>query len=188
MAYPYTNLADIGDRLAINDELLDEPVLVVFDRIAQMALPFARDVKDPNLAEESRVLTFDVVDEGVFPFKLRDRETGSLWSLTGRALEGPLAGAQLEPIATYSAMWFAWGSFHKGSEIYTLSLSNVSNWSLVYYVYYGSDSSALSKCGKLVALASIGRTGAQCNPSHRHFEARFFRCAAVSPVARLKGE
>ena len=83
-----------------------------------MAIPFDRRVEDPAAGGEGQALTFDVVDEGVFPFELRDRETGSLWSLTGLALEGPLAGAQLEPITTYSAMWFAWASFHTGSDIY----------------------------------------------------------------------
>jgi hypothetical protein len=92
--------------------------LVVFDEALQMAVPFGRHVVDPTLGEDGRTLTFDIV-EGEFPFQIKDRETGTLWSLTGRALEGPLAGAQLIPIATYSAMWFAWGSFQKGSDIYS---------------------------------------------------------------------
>ena len=64
------------------------------------------------------LLTFDVVDPSVFPFQLRDRETGTLWNVTGQALEGELEGAHLEPIATYSAFWFAWVVFQPETEIW----------------------------------------------------------------------
>lgn len=107
-AYPYTAL---GERAAINDELAGLPVLVVFDRLAQMALPFDRSAGD-------RTLTFEVVDEGAFPFMLRDRESGSLWDLSGLAVSGVMTGQRVAPIATYSAMWFAWAAFHRDTEIY----------------------------------------------------------------------
>jgi hypothetical protein len=118
-AYPHATLATLGDRVAVNDDYLGQPLLIVFDAVAQMAIPFDRRVEHPALGDAGQALTFDVVDEGVFPFELEDRETGSLWSLTGLALEGPLAGAQLELVTAYSAMWFAWGSFHTGSDIYS---------------------------------------------------------------------
>jgi hypothetical protein len=76
-----------------------------------MALPFERE-------GEGRVLTFDLVGAQGFPFNLRDRETGSTWDLLGRALSGPMEGARLTPIATYSAMWSAWACFNRGTEVY----------------------------------------------------------------------
>lgn len=109
-AYPYGGL---GERAAINDEITGLPVLVVFDKAAQTALPFDRRV-------QGRTLTFDPEGAG-FPFRLRDRETRTLWDLTGLAVEGPLGGSRLAPLATYSAMWFAWAAFHRGTEIYTSS-------------------------------------------------------------------
>jgi hypothetical protein len=118
-AYPHATLASLGDRVAVNDDYLGWPLLIVYDAAAQMAIPFDRRVEHPAVEDEGQALTFDVEDGGVFPFELRDRETGSLWSLNGLALEGPLAGAQLELITTHSAMWFAWGSFHLGSDIYS---------------------------------------------------------------------
>jgi plastocyanin len=107
-AYPYSGL---GDRVAVNDELKGRPVLVVFDRAAQMALPFDRRVGD-------RTLSFEPMEPTGFPFRLRDRETQTLWDLTGLAVSGPLAGSRLAPIATYSAMWFAWAALFRGTEIY----------------------------------------------------------------------
>jgi hypothetical protein len=77
-----------------------------------MALAFDRTV-------DGRTLTLEVLEATGFPFRLRDRETGSIWALTGTAVEGPLAGARLPQVATYSAMWFAWASFHRGTELFT---------------------------------------------------------------------
>lgn len=109
-AYPYPAL---GHRVAINDVVNGLPVLVVYDEDARMVIAFERELHDDDLT-----LVLDVVDEP-FPFRMTDRETGTFWSLTGMAVEGPLAGARLEPIATYSSMWFAWAAFHRGTQIYT---------------------------------------------------------------------
>ncbi len=40
-----------------------------------------------------------------------DDQTGSTWSLLGRALDGPLAGAQLAPIEHIDTFWFAAAAF-----------------------------------------------------------------------------
>ena len=107
-AYPYEGL---GQRAAVNDEVNGEPVLVVFDKDSQMALPFGRTV-------DGEVLRFEVSPANGFPFELRDVGTGTLWNLSGLAVEGPLAGSRLQPIATFSPMWFAWASFHRGTEVF----------------------------------------------------------------------
>ncbi len=107
-AYPYEGL---GQRAAVNDEVNGKPVLVVFDKSSQMALPFDRTVN-------GEVLSFEVSPGKGFPFQLRDVETGTLWNLTGLAVEGPLAGSQLKPVATFSARWFAWASFNRGTDVF----------------------------------------------------------------------
>lgn len=107
-AYPYGAL---GSRRALNDEIQKRPVLVVFDANAQMALAFER-----RLGEQT--LTFDLVEDQAFPFRLRDLETETMWDLTGLGVSGPLVGQRLAPIATYSAMWFAWASFHRATEVW----------------------------------------------------------------------
>lgn len=107
-AYPYLRL---GERAVINDDVGGRPVLVVYDREAQMAVAFDRRVGD-------RLLSFEATNTRGFPFLLRDRETGSAWDLTGLAVRGVLAGTRIEPVATYSAMWFAWATFHQGTQIY----------------------------------------------------------------------
>ncbi len=107
-AYPYGAL---GERIAINETFAGRAVLVLFDGEAQMALAFDRDVSGQRLS-------FEVLEDTGFPFRVRDRETGSLWDLTGAATSGALAGNRLGQIATFSAMWFAWASFNRDTELF----------------------------------------------------------------------
>ena len=62
---------------------------------------------------EEDTLTFEPVAEGRF----RDLETGSVWDITGRALEGPRAGTQLRRIPHGDYFWFAWAAFRPETEI-----------------------------------------------------------------------
>ena len=107
-AYPYL---DLGDRAVVNDDVGGRAVLVVHDADGEMAIAFDRVLGDETLS-------FELVEQSVFPFHVRDLETGSLWTLRGEAVEGPLAGERLSQVATYSAMWFAWASFRPGTEIF----------------------------------------------------------------------
>lgn len=46
-----------------------------------------------------------------------DRETGSTWSILGKALDGPLAGRQLEPVEHVDTFWFAWSAFQPETTV-----------------------------------------------------------------------
>lgn len=48
----------------------------------------------------------------------RDRETGSAWTVAGRAVEGPMAGTQLTPLVHYDTFWFVWVAFKPGSMLW----------------------------------------------------------------------
>jgi hypothetical protein len=47
-----------------------------------------------------------------------DEETGSTWTLTGRAVAGPLAGTQLERIGHTDSFAFAWFAFRPETRVY----------------------------------------------------------------------
>ena len=47
----------------------------------------------------------------------RDRETGSLWDVLGRATSGPLNGDELEPVPYLDTFWFAWVAFHPETRL-----------------------------------------------------------------------
>lgn len=47
-----------------------------------------------------------------------DNETGSVWSILGKATGGPLAGSQLTPVIHGNHFGFAWGAFKPNTLIY----------------------------------------------------------------------
>jgi len=48
-----------------------------------------------------------------------DAETGSVWSVEGTALTGPLAGSRLQPLErTFVAFWGAWAAFFPGTRLW----------------------------------------------------------------------
>jgi len=62
---------------------------------------------------DGRALSFGVDDGWIV-----DAETGSRWSVRGRAESGPLAGTELPLVAeAYVAFWQAWAAFHPETEL-----------------------------------------------------------------------
>jgi hypothetical protein len=59
-----------------------------------------------------RELTFARTDNGFV-----DDQTASRWNVLGQAVDGPLAGAALEPVVHVDTFWFAWGAFLSDTEI-----------------------------------------------------------------------
>jgi hypothetical protein len=55
---------------------------------------------------DEQALTFDASADGFV-----DDQTGSTWNLLGTAVDGPLAGAQLEAVPHVDTFWFAWSAF-----------------------------------------------------------------------------
>jgi hypothetical protein len=80
-------------------------------RISQSKVVGSTGVFDPRV--DGRVLHFQY-DGGQFV----DEETGSTWIITGRAVSGPLAGRQLDPVAHGDYFAFAWFAFKPETAIY----------------------------------------------------------------------
>lgn len=117
VAYPYRALSGSGEIGVINDG-----PTVLFWRAGT-----ASALDDPQIARgrdvgatgvfsavaNGRSLTFEA-RHGAFV----DRESESTWSLTGRAVDGPLDGEALDPVAHLDTFWFAWQVYHPESEVY----------------------------------------------------------------------
>jgi hypothetical protein len=87
----------LASRQVANDEVDGRP-LVVF------LLPDAVTVRVWSRALGDRILAFAAEGD-----RMRDTETGTLWdALTGRALQGPLAGEILDPVVSTHGLWYAW--------------------------------------------------------------------------------
>ncbi len=62
---------------------------------------------------DGRTLTLRPEGDG-----FRDEETNTRWNFFGEAVEGPLAGARLEPAVHYIPFWFAWAAFAPETPVY----------------------------------------------------------------------
>lgn len=66
---------------------------------------------------DGRRLTF--ARDGGEDAPIRDRETGSTWSITGLATAGDLEGSRLEPVVHGDHFWFAWAAFAPETTVWT---------------------------------------------------------------------
>ncbi len=49
--------------------------------------------------------------------RVRDTGTGSGWNLAGRAVDGPLEGASLEPVPIDDTFWFVWAVYKPDTDV-----------------------------------------------------------------------
>ena len=61
---------------------------------------------------DGNTLTFTHTDDGFV-----DSGTGSVWSITGEALSGPLAGSRLERVPHLDTFWFAWSTYQPDTAL-----------------------------------------------------------------------
>jgi hypothetical protein len=118
IAFPFSVLRT---QRIVHTSVGRQPVVVFWEAGTLSALdkeeiPTSRDVGsaaafDPTVNGQALTFTFQ---DGVF----RDEQTGSTWSLLGKALSGPLAGTQLTALDAENGMWFYWAAFHPDTDIY----------------------------------------------------------------------
>ncbi len=121
-AYPFSL---ISEKLAVNDEVSGIPIAVLWGSDTADALD-SRVIADSQaigtgIAFDRRVgdqtLTFASIGDSQFT----DAETGSTWTLLGKAVDGPLEGEQLETVQHRNEFWFAWAAFFPDAPVYETS-------------------------------------------------------------------
>jgi hypothetical protein len=119
-AYPFSLL--IEARVA-NDQVGDQPIVIFWGasdtadaldsrNIAEAVAVGTAVAYDPVVSGQR--LTFEAAGDTDF----RDLETGSTWSILGKATAGELAGAQLEILPHRNDFWFAWQGFFGEAPIW----------------------------------------------------------------------
>ena len=103
-AYP---LKELAMQPLINDTVGESPVLVTYAVDTKTSRAFSRVV-------DGQTLTFSKTGSG----ELTDQETSSHWSRTGRAIAGPLEGAQLVELPPLPSFWFSWAQFNPETEVF----------------------------------------------------------------------
>ena len=125
VAYPYSSL---DKKLVINDTVGGKAIVVVWKSGTVSALDKgeianSRDIGATAVYDatlDGRTLTFAPIanatpEPGATVF--RDNETGSDWTLTGKAVSGAMAGKQLTPIIHGDEFWFVWAAFLPATAI-----------------------------------------------------------------------
>ncbi len=109
-AYPFTVIA--AERV-INDAFRGEGMVVTFEPVSETGAVFRSQV-------DGRSLTFHTLpDAGDGIMLMQDQQTGSTWqAVTGRAIDGPLAGVALQRLPSHYSFWFAWSDFHPDTELF----------------------------------------------------------------------
>jgi hypothetical protein len=119
-AYPFSVLA--GEPV-VNDEVAEVPIVVLWG-----AASTASALDDPSIPRgravgvgvaylrlvDGKTLTFESSGED----HIRDRETGSVWDLLGKAVSGPLKREELTPVIQANHFWFAWAAFNTPAPVY----------------------------------------------------------------------
>ncbi|MFB6248965.1 MAG: DUF3179 domain-containing protein [Salinibacter sp.] len=118
-AYPHSTTKK---KRVIHDAIGARPLVVLHAPGAVSALDARQISKSKEVGStgvfdrrvDGRTLTFTYAGDGRF----EDRETGSIWTITGRAVEGPLKGTQLERIPHGDYFAFAWFAFRPDATLY----------------------------------------------------------------------
>ncbi len=120
-AYPFEILRE---QRVINDSIGDRPIVVFFQSgvasaLGDSVIDSARDIGTAGMYEASfdgEALQFSAKADGNFI----DAQTQSTWNAFGEAIDGELAGSQLNWVHAFPHFWFAWAAFHPETEVYGL--------------------------------------------------------------------
>lgn len=118
VAYPWDRLEQ---ERVVHDVVDGQPIVVLWKAGTASALD-SREISEGADVGQTGVfvaeadgqrLTFSPADEGRFV----DEETASTWTVTGEAVEGPLAGTQLERMTHDDTFWFTQHAFRPDTRV-----------------------------------------------------------------------
>ncbi len=116
VAYPFSFLKDAP---VLNDTIGSKEVVAFFDDGTLSAFLDSR-FRDQTSGSttvferevDGQTLTFNLGADGI-----TDQETGSMWSVTGKATSGLMEGTELTPVIHQNHFWFAWAVFEPDTEV-----------------------------------------------------------------------
>jgi hypothetical protein len=101
LVFAYGLLDEIGPLAAVTVEYAGRDVVVFWDRWKEAAMAY-------EVVLDHEVLAFRGSNG-----RILDDKSGSVWTVDGRAVDGPLSGQRLQPVAdAFIAYWFAWPEFY----------------------------------------------------------------------------
>ena len=119
-AYPFELLAEIR---VVNDEVNGQPVAIFWGAPSTTDALDSFEVAD-GVAIGTGVAFDPVVDDVLLTFTspsvdvFVDDQTGTTWTLQGRAIDGPLTGSELELLPHRNEFWFAFAAFFPEAPVF----------------------------------------------------------------------
>lgn len=117
----------------INDDFKGERVAVTYSPLCGSAMAYRTETHEQTWELAVSGLLYN---NNALYF---DRETESLWSQTlGRAVAGPVAGAQLDLLPTTLTTWGEWQERHPETLLLAEETGYTRNYDMDAYAYYGT--------------------------------------------------
>lgn len=118
--YPYSV---IQKEHVINDVFSKEAIVLFFSSKTISVLDKASIKESKEIG--SVTVFFPQIDDKILTFKksnsnFMDEQTASLWSITGKCIEGHYKGRTLRPIPHGNHFAFSWFAFYPDSEVYEI--------------------------------------------------------------------
>ncbi len=95
-------------KTLINDAIMETPIIITVEANQQSFYAFSSLVNN-------EILQFSKTAE---PDKIIDLQTNSIWTRSGKCIDGPLKGTQLKSIQAYQEFWHSWQYFHPKTSTY----------------------------------------------------------------------
>jgi Protein of unknown function (DUF3179) len=95
-------------KTLINDAIMETPIIITVEANQQSFYAFSSLVN-------GEILQFSKTAEAD---KIIDLQTNSIWTRSGKCVEGPLNGTQLKSIQAYQEFWHSWQYFHPKTGTY----------------------------------------------------------------------
>ena len=107
LAFPFGLLDNGTSTRVIHTTFRSQEIVVFWSKTMKTAMAY-------SISTTSQARSFTATNN-----TFTDAETGSVWRIDGRAVEGPLKGNRLKPVGNaYIAFWFAWAAFHPKTIIW----------------------------------------------------------------------
>ena len=120
VAYPFPLLEQVR---IFQDVRKQQDIAVFWTPGASSALD-ARDIDDGREVGSTGVFvrtvdgeSLDFAPNPADDQTFLDEQTGTTWNIFGKAVAGPMIGAQLEPLVFANHFWFAWAAFQPDTEV-----------------------------------------------------------------------
>jgi hypothetical protein len=118
-AYPYSITRK---EQVINDRMADIPLLIIHTEGATSAMDAARIAESKESGSTgvfNRMLEGEELSFAVEDGQIVDEQTGTVWTITGKAVEGPHKGKQLKKVIYGDYFAFAWLVFWPETDLYS---------------------------------------------------------------------